>query len=68
MVRTVFKDSCSLVYTHTGYNVLYGHQHVKSYHSHDGICATVIRNLRSNMHGSFIDPNIEDMVYVISTS
>ena len=36
----------SSLYTPTGYNALFGKDHIKYYYSHDGICASVIRHLR----------------------
>jgi len=68
VVRTVFRSSSILAYieyTPTGYNALFGKDHIK-YYSHDGICASVIRHLR--LHGSLNDSIINNMIYVISTS
>ena len=59
VVRTVFKDTSILAYTNTGYTFLFGHEHVKSYDPHDGICASVIRYHR--LHGSLSDPDTEDL-------
>ena len=66
VVRTVFQISSILAYTPTGYNALFGEDHIKYYYPDDGICASVIRHLR--LHGSLNDSIINDMIYVISTS
>ena len=66
VVRTVFQNSSILAYTPTGYNTLFGEDHLKNYYSHDGICASVIRHLR--LYGTQNGSIINDMIYVISTS
>lgn len=66
VVRKVFRDSRFLAYTHTGYNSICGNLHTKKYYHEDGLCATVIRHLRTA--GTHTDPDINDMIYVISTS
>ena len=66
VVRSVFHDSSKMVFTQTGFNAMFAHQFVKSYHLQGGICAKVIRHLR--LYGNPMDPEINDMVYIISTS
>jgi len=56
---TVFQSSSTLAYTPTGYNALFGEDHIKYYCSHDGICASV--------SGTFDQYIINDMIYAIST-
>ncbi len=63
IVSSVFGKASQLVYTSTGYN---GHCHIKEYFHQYGLRASVLRHLR--MNASFSDPDINDMVYIISTS
>ncbi len=63
LVRTVFYDSASLVYTFTGLNHMYGPTHLKSYSSQDVMCAEFIRSLRCS---SFFDSSVEDLILSVS--
>ena len=61
VVKTIFRDSSVLVFTQTGFNVMFGHQVAKLYR---GICAEVIRHLCPNGNPS----EINDLVYTIPYS
>ncbi len=65
-VQFVCRGSCQLAYTSTGYNCMYGHQHVKEYYYQDGICASIIRHLRLN--APFSDTSVNSMISTISSS
>ncbi len=55
-----------LVYSHSGYNFLYGHQHVKTYYHQYGICASVVRYLR--VCGSCGSAETHEMINTICAS
>ena len=62
---SVFSDSCFLPYTFTGYNNMYGYQHVKLYSDQDVSSAMYIRYIR--LHFGFNSP-FESDVSDLSTS
>ena len=65
LVVSVYSDSCYLSYTFTGYNNIYGYQHVKFYSDQDVLSAVNIQFIRQyfGFHSPF-----ESVVYEISTS
>ena len=65
LVVSIFNDSCSLSYTFTGYNYMYGHDHLRLYSDHDISTASLIRFIRH--HFGFIS-HMESFVYELSTS
>ncbi len=64
VVRSVFQKCSTLVYTCTGYNHSCHSEHTKTYFAQDGVCASVIRH----RHFSHLDPDITDMINIISCS
>ena len=65
LVVFIFNDSCSLSYTFTGYNYMYGHDHLRSHSDHDLSTASLIRFIRH--HFGFMS-RMESFVYELSTS
>ena len=66
LVVSIFNDSCSLSYTFTGYNYMYGHDHLRSYSDHDIISsASLIHFIRHNFG---LMSHMELFVYKLSTS
>ena len=65
LVVSIFNDSCSLSYTFTGYNYMYGHDHLRLYSDHDISTASLIRFIRH--HFGFLS-HMESFVYELSTS
>ena len=46
LVRSIFLNSSQLVYTFSGYNYVYGHQHFRVFSNNDFDSASTIRNFR----------------------
>ena len=54
LIRNIFHESSHYVYSFAGYNVLYGHQHVRVFSDVDFDTACTIRLIRSYYHGLYI--------------
>ena len=46
LLKDVFWECCNLVYTGCGYNLCYGHEHLKAHIDQDCLCACFIRDVR----------------------
>ena len=66
IVRTVFQDSSQLVYTASGYNTLYGHNHLKTVYHQYSICGEIVRQLR--LCGGLRNSELNNMIITICTN
>ena len=62
LVVSIFNDSCSLSYTFTGYNYMYGHDHLRSYSDHN----TTASLIRFICHHFGVMSHIESLILCMS--